>query len=263
MDRQPLRAVVFDWAGTLIDFGSHAPMGAFVELFHRHGVEISIEDARGPMGLPKWDHIQALGQLAHVQQQWESRHGRSLGDADVDALYEVFVPMNLEAVRHHATLVPGALDTIAWLRDRGVKIGTTTGYSRAIMEVVLPLVAQQGFEPDSLLCAGDLPVTRPTPLGMYQALIDLQAWPAQAVVKVDDTVPGLLEGRFAGCMTVGILASGNEAGLTANAWGSMDRDARQAVRIRVAERLVEARPDHLIDTVADLPDLLEKTHDIA
>ena len=45
-----LQAVVFDWAGTVIDFGSQAPMGAFVELFRRHGVEIGIDEARVPGG---------------------------------------------------------------------------------------------------------------------------------------------------------------------------------------------------------------------
>ena len=66
MTFQTLQAVVFDWAGTVIDFGSQAPMGAFVELFARHQVAISIAEARGPMGLPKWHHIQALGQQPRI-----------------------------------------------------------------------------------------------------------------------------------------------------------------------------------------------------
>ena len=46
-------AVIFDWAGTVVDFGSRAPAGAFVEVFRRHGVAISIAEARGPMGSEK------------------------------------------------------------------------------------------------------------------------------------------------------------------------------------------------------------------
>ncbi len=61
-----IRAVVFDWAGTIVDFGSLAPMGAFVRLFENHGVVISIETARLPMGLPKLAHIQALGEIPEV-----------------------------------------------------------------------------------------------------------------------------------------------------------------------------------------------------
>ena len=51
------KAVVFDWAGTMIDFGSFAPMGVFVKAFEKFGITASIEQARAPMGAPKWNHI--------------------------------------------------------------------------------------------------------------------------------------------------------------------------------------------------------------
>ena len=110
MTFQTLQAVVFDWAGTVIDFGSQAPMGAFVELFARHQVAISIAEARGPMGLPKWHHIQALGQQPRIAAAWHEAHGRPFSDGDVDALYEEFTPMNAESVKQHATLIAGAAD---------------------------------------------------------------------------------------------------------------------------------------------------------
>jgi phosphonoacetaldehyde hydrolase len=46
------KAVVFDWAGTVVDFGSFAPMGVFVEAFAEFGVEVSVAQARAPMGMP-------------------------------------------------------------------------------------------------------------------------------------------------------------------------------------------------------------------
>ncbi|NWG73939.1 MAG: phosphonoacetaldehyde hydrolase [Rubrivivax sp.] len=248
----PLRAVVFDWAGTLIDFGSLAPMGAFVRLFERHGVAITVADARAPMGLPKWDHIRALGRLPHVAAQWQRVHGRAFDDTDVDALYVEFTPMNAEAVRDHAALVPGALDVVAALRARGVRVGSTTGYNREIMDVVVPLAREQGLVVDSLVCAGDVAQSRPSPLGMYRCFLDLEVWPAHRVVKVDDTVPGLLEGRHAGCWTVGVAASGNACDLTWAQWSALDETLRTAHRHAATQRLGEAQPDYVIDTVADL-----------
>lgn len=156
-----LAAVVFDWAGTVVDFGSLAPMGAFVELFASEGVHITIEDARVPMGLPKWQHIQALGRLPRVAAAWQARHGGALTDADVDRLYERFTPMNMAAVPRHATLVEGVPALVQALRTRGLKIGSTTGYNREIMAVLAPLAAEQGFEPDNLVCAGDVSQNRP------------------------------------------------------------------------------------------------------
>lgn len=257
-----LRGVIFDWAGTIIDFGSQAPMAAFVELFRRHGVEISIEDARGPMGLPKWLHIQTLGELPHVMAQWAQVHGRSFTDADVDALYAEFTPMNAASVVNHSELIPGTAELMERLRSCGIPVGTTTGYNRPIMEIVLPLARAQGFVPDALVCADDLAVSRPTPLAMYKCALDLNAWPLTQMVKVDDTLPGLMEGRHAGCLTVAVMLSGNEAGLTQSEYDELKAEGREAeleaLRARVRGRLGTARPDFWVDTVADLwPVLIE------
>jgi phosphonoacetaldehyde hydrolase len=257
LGRGHLGAVVFDWAGTVVDFGSHAPMGAFVRLFQSRGVEISIGEARVPMGLPKWDHIQALGRMPRIAEAWRIAHGAALTESDVDALYAAFTPMNMEAIPRHAGLVPGVPALLRELRSRGLRIGSTTGYNREIMAVLAPLAAQQGFVPDNLVCAGDVPENRPSPLGMYRCFLDLEVWPAHAVVKVDDTVPGLLEGRNAGCWTVAVLASGNEVGLTFDEWtalGSVEQDLRRA---GAAARLAAAAPDYSIDTVAELPSVLD------
>lgn len=252
-----LRAVVFDWAGTVIDFGSHAPMGAFVRLFAAEGVQISIDEARMPMGLPKWHHIEALGRLPRVAAAWQAARGSPMTAADVDRLYAIFTPMNAAAVRDHAALVPGAAEMVARLRAAGLKIGSTTGYNRPIAQVLAELAAPQGFVPDCMVCADDLPETRPSPMAMYRSLLQLGVWPAAAVVKVDDTVPGLLEGRHAGCWTVGVLASGNEMGLTAEQWAALPDAERADRRERAAARLRTAQPDALIDTVADLWPVLQ------
>jgi len=253
-----LAAVVFDWAGTLIDFGSHAPMGAFVRLFERHGVAITLDEARVPMGLPKWDHIQALGRQPRIAAAWAERHGRPLADDDVDRLYEEFTPMSAEAVKEHATLIPGALEVVAALRARGIRIGTTTGYNRPIMAEVLPLAAAQGFTPDSLVCAGDVPQNRPSPLGMYRSFLDLGVWPAWRVLKVDDTVPGLLEGRHAGCWTAGVTASGNAMGLTLADWHALRDEERGERLARASATLSVASPDFTLPSVEALMPVIDE-----
>jgi phosphonoacetaldehyde hydrolase len=256
MKLQHLRAVVFDWAGTVIDFGSQAPMDAFVRLFAEEGVTISAEEARVPMGLPKWHHIEVLGRLPRVAAAWRAAKGRDMTAADVDRLYAIYTPMNAAAVHDHARLVPGAAEVVARLRAAGLRIGSTTGYSRPIAQVVADLAAQQGFAPDNMVCADDLAETRPSPMAMYRCFLALQVWPAAAVVKVDDTLPGLLEGRHAGCWTVGVLASGNGVGLSAEAWAALPEAERATRRERAAIGLGQAQPDYLIDTVADLPPII-------
>ena len=193
-----LRAVVFDWAGTIVDFGSLAPMGAFVAAFRRFDVEISIAQAREPMGLPKRAHIAALMAEPAIAARWEAAHGHRPGEADIDALYYVFVPLNADVVTDFAALIPGALEVVAECRARNLKIGSPTGYVRPIMERLVPAAAAQGYEPDNLVCAGDLAEGRPGPLMMYRCFADLGVYPPRAVVKVDDTMPGIEEEKWGG-----------------------------------------------------------------
>lgn len=199
-----IKAVVFDWAGTMVDHGSRAPMGAFVEVFAQFQVPISIAEARKPMGLPKWDHIKALLTSPAIHQRWEKAHGAAPTDRDVDRIYQVFVPLNASVVTDYADIIPGVLDTIAALRAQGIKIGSTTGYTRDIMDRLLPVVAKAGLTPDNLICAGDLSSGRPGPMMMYKCFLDLNVWPAKSVIKVDDTDVGIAEGLAAGCWTVGL-----------------------------------------------------------
>lgn len=257
-NKNSLQAVVFDWAGTIIDFGSQAPMGAFVQLFARYGVEISIAEARVPMGLAKWDHIHALGNQPQIAARWLARHGRAFSNADCDELYEVFTPMNQESVKQHATLIPGALETVDALRERGLKIGSTTGYNRPIMEVVAPLASVQGYVPDNLVCAGDMASARPGPLMMVRTLSDLGVWPPSCVVKVDDTVPGLQEGRAIGAWVVGLAITGNTLGLSEAEWAALPADRQAELREQATQELLAGGAHFVIDGVYQLLPLIDE-----
>lgn len=252
-----LRAVVFDWAGTMVDHGSLAPTGVFVEVFAGFGVEVSVAEARGPMGLPKLEHIKALGRVPRIAARWREAQGSPFDDTAAERVYEIFAPANRAVVTRHADLVPGAAATVVTLRERGLKIGSTTGYTRDIMEPLLPLAAEQGYTPDNLVCAGDLPAGRPTPLMMYRCFLDLAVWPAAAVVKVDDTEPGIAEGLAAGCWTVGVAMTGNAVGLTAAELGGLDPGERERRRSDAGERLRGAGAHVVIDGVADLLPVLD------
>jgi phosphonoacetaldehyde hydrolase len=253
---QDVKAVVFDWAGTTIDFGSFAPMGVFVAAFREFGIDATIAEARAPMGAPKRSHIAAMLAMPRLAAQWAEVYGKVPDAAAVDRLYEVFVPMNERVVVEYATLVPGCAEAVEQLRARGLRIGSTTGYTRSIMERVLPVAKRQGYAPDNLVCGDDLPEGRPGPLQMYQCFIDLCVYPPQAVVKVDDTAPGIAEGKAAGCISIGVALSGNHAGLTPEQLAAMSAAEVDAVRQRVGGLLRAAGADHVIDTVADLPALL-------
>jgi phosphonoacetaldehyde hydrolase len=257
-DQPTLQAVIFDWAGTILDHGSRAPMGAFVKAFAAFGVNITIADARGPMGMAKRDHIRAVGQAPAVAAAWEQKHGHPFGEADIDALFETFEPMNIAAVHDHMDFIPGALETVAKLKEAGLRIGSTTGYTRPIMEEIMPIAAARGYAPEITVCAGDLAAGRPSPLMMWHAMAQMGIWPAHTVVKVDDTLPGIGEGVAAGTWTVGVTLSGNMVGLSAEERAALSEAERNKLREQAAADMRAAGADIVIDSVADLPAAIEQ-----
>src|SRR5262245_12563345 len=157
-----LKAVIFDWAGTTVDYGSRAPTQVFVEIFRRRGVQITEAEARGPMGAAKRDHIAALVALPRIAAQWKAHCGRDPGQPDVTLMYEEFLPLQKETLaRNGSDVIPGVPEAIEKLRQQGVKIGSTTGYTRELMEVVAPLAARGGYAPEVIVCSDDVPAGRP------------------------------------------------------------------------------------------------------
>lgn len=249
-----IRAAILDWAGTVVDHGSRAPMGAFVRAFDSFGVRLTIAEARGPMGMAKRDHIRTLMQLPHVAAAWSSGQGSPADEAAIDALLAVFEPMNIAAIRDHADIIPGALAAIARLRARGIRIGSTTGYTRPIMAELAPLAAAAGYSPEVTVCAGDLAEGRPGPLMMWHAMAALGTAPAHRVVKVDDTAPGIGEGKAAGTWTIGLALTGNFAGFSAAELAMAPEAERRAIRATAAASLYAAGADMVIDSIATLPE---------
>jgi phosphonoacetaldehyde hydrolase len=256
----PVKAVVFDWAGTMVDFGCVAPVRALVEVFAEHGVTLSAPEARRDMGKAKRDHVRALLACPDIADRWTAATGAPPSESDIDGIYARLGPVMRSAAARTSRLIPGAAETVAALRALGVKIGSGTGYTRAMMADILPSAAAQGYAPDVVVCAGETPSGRPAPLMTWQALIALDAWPARACIKVDDAPVGIEEGRLAGCWTVGLSASGNGVGLELDAFAALPEGERRGRLAQAEGALKAAGADYVIE---DVSHLLPIVHDIA
>lgn len=248
--------VILDWAGTVVDFGCQAPVAALREAFAKRGVVITDAQARRDMGKSKEDHVRALLQEAGVAAAWIGAVGGEPSDEDVHSLMLDLGPLMRDQAARSAQLIEGARPVIDALRAEGVKIGSSTGYTREMMAPVLKEAARQGYSPDHLVCSGETPAGRPTPLMIYKACAELGVWPLSRVVKVDDTEAGVAEGRAAGCFTIGVTASGNQVGLSAAEFGALPASDREA-RVKAAERALRAAgADVVIETIAQLTAVL-------
>jgi phosphonoacetaldehyde hydrolase len=251
-----IAAVVFDWAGTMVDFGCLAPVRALQAAFAEEGVTISEAQARKDMGRAKRDHVAALMADPAVNGAWSQHFGKPPAASDADRLYAALEPLMEKEAASHSALIPGAADIAAWLAKRGIKIGSSTGYTRAMMAGIVPRAAAQGYAPSVVVCAGETKVGRPSPLPMWKALVELGAYPAWRCVKVDDAVVGIEEGRVGGAWTVGVAASGNGVGLSLEEWEALSESEKRKRNEASAAELRDAGADYVIATVAELKDVL-------
>lgn len=253
-----LEALILDWAGTVVDFGSFAPTQVLIDVFRSEGIAVSMAEARVPMGLAKWDHIQALGKLPGVAARWQARFGSPMTDADVDRLYQQFMPLQIARVAEYSAPIPGALDTLNALRARGLKIGSCSGYPRVVMDRLQPHAAACGYSPDHTVATDDLPAGgRPGPWMALANVLALGIGDVRHCVKVDDTAPGIHEGLRAGMWTVGLSASGNAVGLSADDWFALTPAQQGEYRTPAEALLREAGAHYVVDTLSALPAVLD------
>ncbi|GAP22146.1 phosphonoacetaldehyde hydrolase [Leptolinea tardivitalis] len=253
-----LRGVILDWAGTTVDYGSFAPTAVFMDLFASRGVPITAAQARAPMGLMKKDHLQAIADNPEVTRDWLLVYGHKPTESEINEMFADFVPRQMHCLEEYAGVIPGVLQAVASFRDLGLKIGSTTGYTREMMDVLVPIARENGYTPDSWVSATDVPAGRPFPWMIYQNAIQLQIYPMEAFVKIGDTVVDIEEGINAGMWTIGLSVTGNLMGLTEKEVKELPDQVFKERRESAAKELYKAGAHYVVDGLADCPLILEE-----
>ena len=253
--RGKVKAAVLDWSGTTADAYVIAPAIVFVEVFKRQGVEISMQEARGPMGLRKDLHIKVLTEEPEIAERWTAVHGKPPCQADVDRMYADFVPLQLDCLHDYTTLLPGVAETAQRLQKEGVKIGCSTGFARSMVDILEADAKKQGYVPDASVAGDEVEHgARPKPFMVYRNLDLLDVHPIQAVVKVDDTASGIGEALEAGCWGVGVARYSNYMDI--DTLEQAERMPEQEIERRLAhtrETLRKAGAHYVIDSLVELP----------
>jgi len=252
-----LEAVVLDWAGTTVDFGSVAPARTLQLLFASHGIELSYSEVRHDMGLAKKEHIRSILSMLRIRDAWAGTHGNPPADSDVDAMYAEFIPMQFSCLAEYSSVIPGVPETVAALRERGLKIGSTTGYTREMVDLLLESSAREGYLPDCSVTPAEAGSGRPHPYMMYECAIRMQVYPMSAMAKVGDTPADILEGLNAGAWSIGVAGTGNMIGLTRDEFIALPEAERAARLVQAHTQLEQAGAHFVVDSVADLPPVLD------
>ena len=254
-----VQAVILDWSGTTADAYVVAPAVVFVEVFKRQKIEISMVEARGPMGLRKDLHIKALTEVDEIKERWKKIHGKYPEQSDVDRMFADFVPLQLDCLRKYTTLLPGVAEVTQRLQKQGIKIGSTTGFVRSMVDILEEDAAKQGYKPDASV-AGDEVTNgaRPSPHMVYKNLDMLNITPIQSVVKVDDTASGVGEAVNAGCWGIGVTRYSNYMNVDTPEDGK--KLSEDEIKKRVAKTkdiLEKAGAHYILESIADIEPVIE------
>jgi phosphonoacetaldehyde hydrolase len=256
-----LKALILDWAGTTVDHGSLAPARTLQQLFDRMHITLTEPETRRDMGLPKKDHIRGIMSMPRVRDAWQESRGRIPSEADVEEMYREFIPLQFSCLAEYSAVIPGVVDAVKSFRQRGLKIGSTTGYTRAMLDLLTERSAKEGYSPDCSLTPEEVGAGRPHPFMMYESAVRLQVYPLAAIAKIGDTAVDILEALNAGAWAVGIAGAGNGVGLSLEDFHALSEAEREFRLADARAELQKAGAHYVVDSLAEVHEVLDDIDD--
>lgn len=258
-----IEGVILDWAGTAVDFGCFAPVNVFIEIFRAAGIEVTMEEARAPMGMLKRDHIKAMLQMPRIKTLWAEKYGRAFDEKDVDLLYSSFEPLLLSSLSKYTEPLPEVINTVRELKEKGLKIGSTTGYTDCMMDIVVKGAKEKGYEPDFWITPDSTnSYGRPYPYMIFRNIEALKLSAPWKVVKVGDTAADIKEGINAGVWSVGVVIGSSQMGLSYEDFANLSEIEKNEAIENAQKSFLDIGADFTIKTMKELPKLIERINDL-
>ncbi len=252
-----LKALVLDWAGTTVDHGSLAPARTLLQVFARVRVTLTEAETRRDMGLPKKDHIRGILSMPRVREAWQELRGHIPNEADVDEMYGEFIPLQFSCLAEYSTLIPGVVEAVDCFRRRGLKIGSSTGYTRAMLDLLVEKSAKEGYSPDCSVSPEEVGAGRPHPFMIYENAVRLQVYPLAGIAKIGDTPADIHEGLNAGAWAIGVAGTGNAIGLSLEDYRALSESERESRLVDARAELQNAGAHYVVDSLAEVHSVLD------
>ena len=137
----------------------------------------------------------------------------------------------------------------------GIKIGSTTGYTREMMDIAAPLAKKNGYAPDCLVCPEDVNGKgRPFPYMVWRNLEELGCAHISAALKIGDTEADMHEGKAAGCISVGVISGSSVLGLTEDEL--LNSKNMPELFAAARQKYFASGADFVIESIDELPKLI-------
>ena len=227
-------------------------------------MQITMAEAREPMGLFKKDHIREIMKMDRVRGEFKKTYKRDWTEKDIVKMFADFIPMQMNCLTEYASLIPGVPETVDLVRKKfGVQIGSSTGFNKEMNELLLQEAKKQGYHPD--VCTSSSQVKRGRPYWyMVQENMRLAGvTDPEEVLKVGDTRGDMQEGKAmakvasSGTWTLGLSATGNYVGKNWQELTNTPGDVLQKEICKTEQILYKAGADYVITNINSLPEIIE------
>lgn len=253
-----VEAVIFDWAGTIVDFGSMDPVIALKNTFDSLEIDVSLEEIRKSMGKHKKDHIQDILATNECTEQWKVLHNRMWTEEDVAAIYETFKEELSQVLATETEMMEGVEALFTSLKSQGIKVGSTTGYTKEMLQLVTDQIENQSLLPDYIVTASDVEKSRPSPDMIEKNMHMMGLKNRSQIINVGDTEVDIIAGKNAGAYSVGVIIGSSELGLSKEEFQALDDEERQKVITKTANAFKNAGADAVVKQLGDLENVIKE-----
>jgi len=216
------------------------------------------------MGLNKIDHIDKICNKPIVIKDWYKKYNRIINDEDKEDLYNKFLKIQKRETIENMKIIPETYDVIKKLKERNIKIGSTTGFDKEQMERVKSILKSNGIELDSYVSSTCLDKPgRPFSYMIHENMNRLNISSPKNVIKLDDTNSGIREGINAGCWTIGV--SRWSVYMNVNDYSEINYLSTDNLINKIEnskKTLQKSGPNMIINDLRELPKIIDNINDM-
>ena len=225
-----MKVVIFDWGGTIIDFGCQSPLISFEKAFKDAGYPVTRQHIIKYMGNSKREHVRKL-----------LKDLGKLTDSLEEKIYANFKEILMQEIPKHLDLTPGYTTLMDYLHLKGYKIGSTTGYTREMTNRIVECGSHM-YLPTISVTSDEVGHGRPSPDMVYENLLLLGIDHPRYLIKIGDTIADIEEGVAAGAhLVIGVVDSSSLMGLTVDEYQNMSEKELEERRIVIREKFMNVR----------------------
>jgi phosphonatase-like hydrolase len=226
----PIKLVVFDMAGTTVKDDSNVT-NTFKAALAEFGYDVPAGVINPLMGYEKKT---AIEKMLNLHEPDKGKITKEL----ISSIHREFVRQMIGYYQHtpDLTALPHAEETMAALRNAGIKVGINTGFSKVIADTIINRLQWQEKDLfDYLIGSDEVENGRPSPEMINRMMHLANISEPQQVAKVGDTEVDIREGQNVGCKFVIAVTT-----------GAFTR-----------AELEPYHPTHIIDDIADVINIIK------